>query len=399
MKDRVVLSVIIPTHNRSRYAIKTIESVLSLGESVEVVVADTSDVDELSGLIQMLPQSNQVKHIRPGVGISVVDNFNAGLAEATGEYLVFIGDDDFVTEDILQVVAWASKEQVDAVKFTFPALYYWPDFSHARRGDEYAGTLRVTAFSGKVKKHDAQKAIFEAVQSFGDGPMNMPRAYLGMISRVLVLRVIEKYGALFGGVSPDVYSACLISSEANQCFLVDFPVIVPGASRASTSGQTAEGKHVGKLKENAHLGAFKELQWDKRIPEFYSVPTVWSYSLLKAVDQIKWNNLQVNYARLFVKCMFYHHQYRKQILIALRYHFQGKTGVRMLWQLPVALGKELFWLTGKAFARMRGLFFQENPAVTLESLEDVVQAKAECSAYIKQQSYVLAESLTGGSGR
>jgi len=393
MGSNVILSVIIPTHNRSRYAIKTIESLLTLSDSIEIVVADTSDVDELSKLLVALPQSGQVKHLRPGVGISMVDNFNAGLQAATGDYLIFIGDDDFITKDVLQVAQWAKNKQVDVVKFTFSTLYYWPDFRHTRRDDAFAGTLRISSFSGQVRQHDEKQAMFEALDAFGDGPVNMPRAYLGMISKQLVDRIVKKYGALFGGVSPDVYSACLISLEATLCYLVDFPVIIPGASSMSGSGQAAEGKHVGKLRGNIHLSAYRNLQWDRRIPEFYSVPTTWSYSLLKAVDKLGLDETKVNYARLFVKCLFYHQQYRKEILASLHYHFQRTAGKRILWQLPVALLSELGWLAGKAFARLRGVFVQETPAVILDALQDVGQARLALENHLDHNLRNLAERL------
>ncbi|WP_374220708.1 hypothetical protein [Deefgea sp. CFH1-16] len=42
-----------------------------------------------------------MKIVRPPNSISVVDNFNIALNAADGDYLVFIGDDDFVSDEIL----------------------------------------------------------------------------------------------------------------------------------------------------------------------------------------------------------------------------------------------------------------------------------------------------------
>jgi len=374
----MLLSVIIPTHNRYRYVVSTIETLLSLGEELEIVVADTSDTNELSAFIANHEKHDYIKHIRPGAGLSVVDNFNAGFKAATGDYLLFLGDDDFITDAVFRIADWAKDNHIDSLKFTFPASYYWPDFKHRRTGSVLSGTLQIAPFSGKVKVHDARHALEEALMSFGDGPMNMPRAYLGMISRPLAQRVMMKYGEqLFGGVSPDVYSAALISIEAESCVMIDYPVIIPGASSASTSGQNAEGKHVGRLRDNAHVGAFKNLQWDGRIPEFYSVPTVWSYSLLKAIDKAGKFQDKVNYSRLFVKSLFYHYHYRREIYSSLGYHYEIGNISSILLRLPHSIFSELSWLAGKAFSRFSAPFRKSDGAdsLAIKDLNNVAEAR------------------------
>ncbi|MFX7977155.1 hypothetical protein ABTK65_20135, partial [Acinetobacter baumannii] len=87
-----------------------------------------------------------------------------------------------------------------------------------------------------------------------------------------VERIVARHGELFGGVSPDIYSAALISLESQKSYQVDFPIVIPGACAGSTSGKSAQGRHVGGLRDNAHIGAFKNLVWDARVPEYYSVP-------------------------------------------------------------------------------------------------------------------------------
>ena len=92
-----LLSIVIPTHERARYALPTVRGLLdTLPDEVEFVVADTSSSDDLSVLLLALPGAARVRVIRPGPGLSVVDNFNAGLAHALGDFVLFLGDDDFV---------------------------------------------------------------------------------------------------------------------------------------------------------------------------------------------------------------------------------------------------------------------------------------------------------------
>src|SRR3546814_8305017 len=84
------VSVIIPTHERFRYAKETVAAILEMHEEIELIVSDTSEVDPWTSAAP----HPRLKVVRPGTGISVVDNFNTALSHATGDYVCFIGDDE-----------------------------------------------------------------------------------------------------------------------------------------------------------------------------------------------------------------------------------------------------------------------------------------------------------------
>jgi hypothetical protein len=342
----MLVSVIIPTHNRARYALPTIRSVLETSTEIEVVVTDTSEADELSLPLQGHPGAARLKLLRPGRPLSVVENFELGLRAAQGRYLAFIGDDDLVAPQIVDLARWAESHDVDALRLSFAALYHWPDFMHKRHGDALAGTLMMTPYSGHVSAEQPRQAMQAAARDLGGGVGTMPRAYAGMISKRLAQDIVAKYGSLFGGVSPDIYSAVLIATESQHCVFVDFPIIVPGASGASTAGQSANGRHVGGLRDNAHIGAFRNLVWDPRIPEFYSVPTVWSYSLCKALERVNALSL-ANFERLYVRCLLYHRPYRAHTLAAIREHRSHSGWLHLLAGLLRASISEAGWIAGK----------------------------------------------------
>jgi glycosyltransferase involved in cell wall biosynthesis len=358
-----VLSVIIPTHNRARYAIPSIKYILNLSDEIQVVVCDSSPVDEISDAFRGLYPESRLKLVRATEGISVVDNFNLGLQSADGEYLVFIGDDDFVSKEIIDVALWAIANEVDAIKFNFPALYYWDDFKHSTRGDSYFGTLHLSPFTGEVVRHDVKASVDYALDNFGGGVFGMPRAYAGMISSKLAKRIEGQYGALFGGVSPDIYSSLLIATESTSCVLIDYPVIVPGASGQSTSGKSVTGGHYGALRDNAHIAPFKNLVWDARIPEFYSVPTVWSYSLLKAVEKVQsrgGKSLNPNFGRLLLKCFVYFPGSYKYTLVSLKALCAQYGYLKIATQLTVSVCSEFVWGVSRIVNRVRARYVKKN---------------------------------------
>lgn len=377
-----LVSVIIPTHERSCYAVPTIRSILALGDEVEVVVCDTSAEDLISPELLDDPNFYRLKLLRPGKKLSVVDNFNTALGAATGKFLTFIGDDDFISEKILDIAIWAEAKKIDSIKFSFPSLYFWPDFRHKKHEDAIAGTLRISPFSGKVTPHDAKEAAFQALANFGGGVMNMPRAYAGIISMELAMRIQKKYGALFGGVSPDIYSAFLISQETRNCVHVDYPIIVPGASGASTAGQSAQGRHLGALRDNPHIRPFHDLVWDERIPEFYSVPTVWSYSLLKAVEKKGQFLNYLNFARLYIKCLVYHRKFSAETQKAIKVHIKQVNLGKFFFSLHKAILLESIWVTKKLVSR----FFQKIKMCQTEKL--ITNLDNTHSASVGHQIYI-----------
>lgn len=379
-----LLSVIVPTHNRAKYALPTVRSLLALSERIEVVVSDTSSDDVLQDAIAQLPAAHRVNLVRPPTGVSVVDNFNAALAAATGDYLVFIGDDDLVTSAAIHIAEWAKRTGVDAVSVAFPANYYWPDFQHRLRGDFYAGTLRIDDFSGCISEHDAQRALTDAAESLGNGVMTMPRAYAGMISLELANRIRQRHGELFGGVSPDIYSAALISSECRRCMRIDYPIVVPGNSGASTSGQSASGGHLGGLRDNAHIGAFKNLVWDELIPEFYSVPTVWGFSLLKALEKLG-RQESANLANLYVRALLFHRHYAAFTKASIRTWAHQRGWLHVVPRMLAAAAGEAGWVFRKVFSMARVTASGKAPP-QLSGLADTVEASVRIEALLQEHA-------------
>lgn len=348
-----ILSIIVPTHERAKYAVPTIRSLLeAMPADVEVVVPDTSAEDLITPALQHEPGWQRVRLVRPERPLSVVDNFNEGLRHASGRFLLFIGDDDFVNPTLMDLLRQAEREQVDAITFSSPALYFWPDFLHKRRDGFYAASLQVQGFTGQITAVQPAQALRQAANDLGGGVGAMPRAYAGVVARSVVDRVITKYGPLFGGVSPDIYSSALIATEAVHCIRVDYPLIVPGSSRDSTSGLSARGHHVGELRSNAHISAFKNLVWNPLVPEFYSVPTVWGYTLIEALKLIS-PAVPVNLGRMYARCLFYHRPYLSFTLASMRRWAADVGWARAGASLAAGCVKELGWVVRKVVSLAR----------------------------------------------
>lgn len=322
-----LLSIIIPTADRQDYAAKSISAAAAACPDAEIVVSDTSAAEGL--MARLTPKvAARVRYIRPGVGLDVVSNFNVAASAATGCWLAFMGDDDCVGPRIADIACWAEAQGLDALVSygaAFAAIYYWPGVTSRYFSNGYASKLIVNRFSGRARPLDAQAAVRDALADLGNGLGWMARAYHGLVSRRLVDDIVARHGSLFGGVSPDIYSATLISMMARKSAVVDWPFILPGASPKSTAGLGVAQTDRSTLWTNPHIAPFRNLQWDPLIPEFYSPTTVWSYSFKKAVDAVRDASLQPNLARLYARCLFHNRAYADTIWASVE--AWGATGV------------------------------------------------------------------------
>lgn len=338
-----ILSIIIPTHNRQEYAVVAVNKIIAECRDVEIVVSDTSEDDSLRQMLDSTSKIGKVTYVRQPRGMDVVSHFEAARLHATGEFLIFIGDDDCVGPEIENIATWAKATGIDAVvsyRNKFIANYYWPGVRSKYYGNQYAGKLFLHRFSSRAWPIDGRDAIRGALRDLGRGLGAMPRAYHGLVSKTLVDKVVARYGALFGGVSPDIYSAILISKEAVNPWCVDFPFCLPGGSAPSTAGSGAAHSDTPKLDEHSHIRPFKNLVWDPIIPKFYSPYNVWSLSAKKAVDRLQDDAFRPNYPRLYACCLMYGRDYGNSLREAIKVHVGEYGRAPTYWAILAEVARE-----------------------------------------------------------
>ncbi|MBI6660525.1 glycosyltransferase, partial [Pseudomonas carnis] len=137
-----LVSIVIATHNRSKYAIPCIESLLSIGSSeIQVVVHDTSnDVCELAAWAGQSADSRLI-YVHWADRLSMTENHERALKLATGEYICLIGDDDTVSSYIIDIANYAKKQNIKMLTPKVKAAYYWPDFRTKNYGAAHAGRI------------------------------------------------------------------------------------------------------------------------------------------------------------------------------------------------------------------------------------------------------------------
>lgn len=114
-----LVSVIVPTYNRAEYLAETIDSVLAQDHGhIEVIVVDDGSTDATADVLA--PYADRITVLRQA-NRGQAHAVNAGLAEARGEYLTLVSDDDPLLPEALGVL-------VEVLETDLDALVAYPDW-------------------------------------------------------------------------------------------------------------------------------------------------------------------------------------------------------------------------------------------------------------------------------
>src|SRR2546423_1052660 len=100
-----LFSIIIPTRNRARLLRYALETALQQTfADYEIVVSDNHSSDATAAVVREVGDG-RVRYVRPDRSLSMAAHWEFALAEARGEYVTYLCDDDAITPRTLQKVA------------------------------------------------------------------------------------------------------------------------------------------------------------------------------------------------------------------------------------------------------------------------------------------------------
>ncbi|MEQ3659061.1 MAG: glycosyltransferase family 2 protein [Glaciecola sp.] len=302
-----ILSILIATKDREEYVLNILQFILSWKDSsFEVIIQDNSANDKLEQRITSMLDDRRLKYFHYADWLSVSDNFDKGLSYAEGDIICMLGDDDGILEDSIAVAKWMIKKNIDAV-LPKHGTYNWPDLISKYNSSLYnSKAIFERSYTGKLAPVDVAKELNYVMKKGCTTMGNLPRLYYGLIKRELLESVKQECKTYFPGPSPDMANAISTSLVTQNFFILDFPLFVAGSCSVSGAGMGTRRLHEGDISSYKHLPKDCEEKWESIIPKFWSGPTIWAESAIKAFramsreDKIQDINVEYLYASMLV---------------------------------------------------------------------------------------------------
>ncbi len=310
-----ILSILIPTKDRYSCLIPVIRSLVGHFKnlSYEIVVQDNTEDNKI--FLEFIEEydSEPIKYFHIKNQISMSENCNQSVLNALGEYLILIGDDDYVFPSIMESIDWMRVNGIEALNNSF-MVYQWQGVETKtiiRHVPDETYILK-KGLTYSYKFFDTKKTLKEVITQGGSsGPVNMPRLYHGLVKKEALLRLYKTCGTFFPGASPDIAVATGLACHIDRHAHYDGVFSIAGASKTSNTGLSTVKENVGQLEDIKFLDKNYIDQWDSRIPKVWAVSTIWPQSMIQSLNDCK-HTTEINLAKYYA------------FLLAISYAFSPK---------------------------------------------------------------------------
>mgnify|MGYP003687298547 FL=1 len=207
-------SVLLPTRNGGKYLKSCIESVLSQDyKDMELIVFDNANTDNTAEVVNSYSNDKRLKYYRIDSVVSVTDNWNNALKKSSGDYVLMMGDDDFLLPGYFDTLDKIIKENdfPDGISY-FGYSFIYPDAVDNKEGyylDPHYDYEKKLIDSKKTTKNQLKSIVYDMFKFKNRVPLNtLPHIW----SRKVINRVD---GELFRPPYPDHFALNAIFLKAN----------------------------------------------------------------------------------------------------------------------------------------------------------------------------------------
>ena len=207
-------SVLLPTRNGGKYLKSCIESVLSQDyKDMELIVFDNANTDNTAEVVNSYSNDKRLKYYRTDSVVDVTENWNNALKKSSGDYVLMMGDDDFLLPGYFDTLDKIIKENdfPDGISY-FGYTFIYPDAVDNKEGyylDPHYDYEKKLMDSGKPTKNQLKSIVYDMFKFKNRVPLNtLPHIW----SRKVINRVD---GELFRPPYPDHFALNAIFLKAN----------------------------------------------------------------------------------------------------------------------------------------------------------------------------------------
>ena len=196
-------SVVLPTRERPDTLRCALATCLNQNfDDYEIVVCDNGTTDRTRDVVAEIA-SPRLRHIRAPRSLAMSDNWELGVSEARGEFILVLGDDDGLMPFALaELDRLLDRLRTPVARWWEASFYSWPDINMAGAANYLRLPLRRT-----LKMLDARSTI-AAVLRFEVSYVRLPMLYTAVVHRRLIDRVRQAVGRVFSNTDPTRSPVC-----------------------------------------------------------------------------------------------------------------------------------------------------------------------------------------------
>jgi hypothetical protein len=256
----MLISIVIPTRDRAQYLRHSLATATAIDDpDIEILVSDNASVDETRKVVSDA-QDPRVRYVNTGARVSMRQNFEFARQHASGDYLIYFGDDDGVLSQQFCYL----RRILEAEK---PDVLSWPVSTYLWRvNDENpkAGfmRLRCTKIFGRTYDLDPGRYRADLLACNLKRMTPFPNIYHGCASREYLEKTSSDKGVYFNGSIPDYYFSYVTILHGGRFVHADHPFTISGQSPAST-GASQGTKRIQDSFKNPGTQFGQEIQKDE----------------------------------------------------------------------------------------------------------------------------------------
>lgn len=231
----MLLSVLLPTHDRLEYLRYAVESVRRQdGDDWEVIVSDNASTDDIAGYVEQLGD-DRVRYVRTETFVPVTENWNNALRHSRGDYVVMLGDDDA----LLPGYYAALRRLVDLfnapeVIYTGALIFAYPDAVPDGRAGYVRSGSSASFLAGAqdpflLGRERARALVGDAMAFRSTYPFNMQ--YVA-VARAAIDRIAGQED-FYRSPFPDFYAMNLLFALAREVAVDPAPRVCIGITKRS----------------------------------------------------------------------------------------------------------------------------------------------------------------------
>ena len=222
-----VLSLIIPTRERANTLALTLATAIQQkSQKFEIIISDNSSLDNTKDVVTSF-LDNRIRYLNTGKRVSMCDNYEFGLENARGDYVIIIGDDDAIVSgglDFLISLLVLSDEK---------RIHMWPLHTYDWPNNSANGRLAYQAPIRPLSILDMKRKAISVVEKGGWKYYDLPSPYHAAVPKKFLEQIKLKTGRVFNSTQPDVFTAMALPAFTDYAINLGLSITFNGRSSHS----------------------------------------------------------------------------------------------------------------------------------------------------------------------